>query len=244
MVTGTEELCTPEQMKDIYFSYKWENAEYLVENIARAFQGQPAVRSDTGDLRKFFTMEDVELFDWFVANPTLETMDMTSYSPAAHYATTGEEIWTATRGSVDIFVAGVGTGGTVSGAGRRLKDEARKKGRPLPVIVAVQPAESPVLTGGAAGPHKIQGIGAGFIPKNYDASVVDSVMDVTYEQAAGATRELGRLEGLLVGVSSGAAAWAALELARRPENKNKNIVVVLPDTGQRYLSTELFTTHV
>jgi cysteine synthase A len=160
-------------------------------------------------------------------------------NPAIHYSTTGAEIWSATRGRVDIFVAGVGTGGPVSGAGGRLKDESGGKVQ----VVAVQPAESPVLTGGAPGPHKIQGIGAGFIPKNYNSSVIDSVVDVTYEQAVDTCRALGRLEGLLVGVSSGAAAWAALTLARRPENRDKTVVVVLPDTGERYLSTGLFTSQ-
>lgn len=160
-------------------------------------------------------------------------------NPAAHYATTGPEIWSGTGGDVDIFVAGVGTGGTVSGTGRRLKEEARKTGRTVKVV-AVQPAESPVLTGGAAGPHRIQGIGAGFIPENYDASVVDEVMDVAYAAAAAMCREIGRLEGLLVGLSSGAAAHAALELAKRSENHGKIIVVLLPDTGERYLSTGLF----
>ncbi len=160
-------------------------------------------------------------------------------NPAVHYSTTGPEIWTATGGEVDILVAGVGTGGTVSGTGRRLKKEARKKGRSVKVV-AVQPAESPVLTGGAPGPHKIQGIGAGFIPKNYDAQVVDEVADVSYPAAAAMCREIGRLEGLLVGVSSGAAICTALELARKPENRGKTIVVILPDTGERYLSTGLF----
>ncbi len=160
-------------------------------------------------------------------------------NPAAHYAATGAEIWAGTEGEVDILVAGVGTGGTVSGTGRRLKEEARKKGRTVKVV-AVQPAESPVLTGGAPGPHKIQGIGAGFIPKNYDAETVDEVIDVAYDRAAAMCREIGRLEGLLVGVSSGAAAHAALELAKKPENRGKTIVVVLPDTGERYLSTGLF----
>ena len=160
-------------------------------------------------------------------------------NPAAHYTTTGAEIWNATGGNVDILVAGVGTGGTVSGTGKRLKEEASKEGRSVR-IVAVQPAESPVLTGGAPGSHKIQGIGAGFIPKNYDAAVVDEVMNVSSAEAAAMSREIGRLEGLLVGVSSGAAAHAALELAKKAENRGKTIVVVLPDTGERYLSTGLF----
>ncbi len=160
-------------------------------------------------------------------------------NPEVHYATTGAEIWTGTDGGVDILVAGVGTGGTVSGSGRRLKEEAGKKGGSVKVV-AVQPAESPVLTGGAPGPHKIQGIGAGFIPKNYDASVVDEVINVSYDRANAMCREIGRLEGLLVGPSSGAAVCAALELAQKPENSGKTVVVVLPDTGERYLSTGLF----
>jgi cysteine synthase A len=156
-------------------------------------------------------------------------------NPAAHYETTGPEIWRDTTGTVDIFVAGVGTGGTVSGTGRRLKEL-----RPEVRIVAVQPSESPVLTGGAPGPHKIQGIGAGFIPENYNAAVVDEVINVSYDEAVEACRELGRLEGVLTGVSSGAAAAAALQLARRPENAGKTVVALLPDTGERYLSTPLF----
>lgn len=172
-----------------------------------------------------------------VATPGAVTMGQfdNPANPAAHYATTGEEIWRASDGKVDVFVAGVGTGGTVSGTGRKLKE---KNGNVR--IVAVQPAESPVLTGGKPGPNKIQGIGAGFVPKNYDPGVVDEVMDVSYENAVKASRELGRTEGLLVGISSGAAAWAAVQLAAKPENEGKNIVVLLPDTGERYLSTQLY----
>jgi cysteine synthase A len=157
-------------------------------------------------------------------------------NPAAHYAATGAEIWADTRGEVDIFVAGVGTGGMVSGAGRRLKEES--KGRVK--VVAVQPAESPVLTGGAAGPHGIQGIGAGFVPGNYDARVVDAVVDVSYDEAAARCRELARTEGLLAGISSGAALHAAAELAKKAANRGKTIVAILPDTGERYLSTGLY----
>ncbi len=156
-------------------------------------------------------------------------------NPAVHYATTGEEIWRDTNCQVDIFIAGVGTGGTISGAGKKLKER-----NPAVRIIAVEPSASPVLSGGKPGPHKIQGIGAGFIPANYDASVVDAVVGVTYEDAVRISRELARSEGLLVGVSSGAAAYAALLTAMKPENKEKNIVVLLPDTGERYLSTELF----
>ena len=156
-------------------------------------------------------------------------------NPAVHRLTTGPEIWRDTDGAVDIFVAGVGTGGTISGVGQALK--ARKPGVR---IVAVEPAASPVLTGGQPGPHKIQGIGAGFIPENYDPAVVDEVMAVTDDEAAGAARLLVAEEGLLAGYSSGAALAAALHLARLPENAGRTIVALLPDTGDRYLSTPLF----
>ena len=156
-------------------------------------------------------------------------------NPKRHYDTTGVEIWEQTDGQVDIFVAGVGTGGTVSGIGKRLKEK-----NPNVRIVAVEPATSPVLNGGKSGPHKIQGIGAGFVPKTYDASVIDEVIDVDNDDAIRTGRELAQQEGLLVGISSGAAAFAATVLARRPENKGKRIVTLLPDTGERYLSTVLY----
>lgn len=156
-------------------------------------------------------------------------------NPAAHTATTGEEIWQDTDGDVDIFVAGVGTGGTVSGVAKTLKEH-----KPSVKIYAVEPDSSPVLSGGQSGPHKIQGIGAGFIPKNYDAEIVDKVIRVTNEDAFAASRLLAHKEGALVGISSGAAFHAALELAKEPENAGKTIVVLLPDTGERYLSTALF----
>lgn len=156
-------------------------------------------------------------------------------NPAVHKRTTAEEIWRDTDGKVDIFVSGVGTGGTVSGVG-----EALKKYNPNVKIIAVEPADSPVLSGGTPGPHKIQGIGAGFVPKTYDASVVDGIIQVSNDDAIRTSRELAREEGLLVGISSGAAAYAATLLARKPENKGKNIVVILPDTGERYLSTVLY----
>jgi cysteine synthase len=156
-------------------------------------------------------------------------------NPQRHYETTGVEIWNQTDGHVDIFVAGVGTGGTVSGIGRRLKENNKDV-----KIVAVEPASSPVLSGGQSGPHKIQGIGAGFVPKTYNSSFVDEIITVENDDAIRTGRELAQQEGLLVGISSGAAAFAASELAKRPENKNKVIVVLLPDTGERYLSTVLY----
>lgn len=156
-------------------------------------------------------------------------------NPAAHVLTTAEEIWQDTDGNVDIFVAGVGTGGTISGTGKGLKSH-----NPSVRIVAVEPDGSPVLSGGEAGPHKIQGIGAGFVPVNFDRDVTDFIVRVKNEEAMEASRLLAHKEGLLVGISSGAALHAALQLARLPENKGKTIVVLLPDTGERYLSTELF----
>ena len=156
-------------------------------------------------------------------------------NPAKHYATTGEELWEQTDGHIDIFVAGVGTGGTISGVGKRLKEL-----NPNIKIVAVEPKSSPVLNGGQAGPHKIQGIGAGFVPRTYYASVIDEVFDVENDDAIRTGRELAQHDGLLVGISSGAAAYAAAEVAKRPENKGKTVVVLLPDTGERYLSTVLY----
>ena len=156
-------------------------------------------------------------------------------NPAKHYATTGVEIWEQTDGQVDIFVAGVGTGGTISGVGRRLKEL-----KPNAKIIAVEPKSSAVLHGQPSGPHKIQGIGAGFIPKTYNPDVIDEVFDVANDDAIRTGRLLAQHEGLLVGISSGAAAFAAAEIARRPENAGKCIVVLLPDTGERYLSTQLF----
>lgn len=156
-------------------------------------------------------------------------------NPKKHYETTGVEIWEQTDGNVDIFVAGVGTGGTVSGIGKRLKEL-----NPNVKIVAVEPASSPVLNGGQSGPHKIQGIGAGFIPKTYNKDVIDEVFDVENDDAIRTSRELARKEGLLVGISAGAAVYAAAQIAARPENKGKRIVTLLPDTGERYLSTVLY----
>ncbi|MBR3501206.1 MAG: cysteine synthase A [Bacteroidales bacterium] len=159
-------------------------------------------------------------------------------NPAAHERTTGEEIWTDTDGAVDIFVAGVGTGGTVSGTGKALK-----KHKPEVQVVAVEPESSAVLSTGVAGKHKIQGIGAGFVPQTYDAAVVDRVLPISDDDAIAASRSLAAKEGLLVGISSGAAFAAALSLSRQPENEGKTIVALLPDTGERYLSTVLYDTE-
>ena len=156
-------------------------------------------------------------------------------NPAYHVATTAEEIWRDTDGKVDIFVAGVGTGGTVSGTGRGLKAH-----NPNVKVVAVEPSASPILSGGKPGPHKIQGIGANFIPDNFDADIVDQVITVQNDDAFLTSRKLAKHEGLLVGISSGAAVWAAQQLANLPENKGKVIVALLPDTGERYLSTDLY----
>ncbi len=156
-------------------------------------------------------------------------------NPAVHKATTGPEIWADTDGAVDFFVAGVGTGGTVTGTGEFLKSQ-----KPDVKVVAVEPADSPVLSEGRAGSHKIQGIGAGFVPDVLNTKVYDEVIPVTNDDAFATGRLIGRTEGVLVGISSGAAAWAAVQLAKRPENKGKTIVVLLPDTGDRYLSTPLF----
>ena len=157
-------------------------------------------------------------------------------NPAAHYKTTGPEIWRDTEGHVDIFVAGVGTGGTISGTGHYLKEQ-----NPNVRIVAVEPAASPLLSQGHVGPHGLQGIGANFVPGNYDASLVDEIVTVTDEDAYHTGRLLARTEGIMAGITSGAALWAADELARRPENKGKTIVALLPDDGSRYLSTPLWS---
>lgn len=156
-------------------------------------------------------------------------------NPEIHRKTTAEEIWRDTDGEVDIFVAGVGTGGTITGVG-----EVLKKRKPEVKIVAVEPFDSPVLSGGTKGQHKIQGIGAGFVPDNFNRNVVDEIFKVKNDEAFDTARKLSRTEGLLVGISSGAAAFAATQIAKRAENKGKNIVVLLPDTGERYLSTQLF----
>ena len=156
-------------------------------------------------------------------------------NPAIHRATTAEEIWRDTDGKVDFLVGGVGTGGTISGAGKRLKEL-----NPNFTVIAIEPAASPVMSGGAKGPHPIQGIGAGFIPKNMDMSVADEIITVTNDDAMATARRMGKEEGILVGISSGAAVWSALQVANRPENAGKRIVVIIPSFGERYLSTALF----
>ena len=157
-------------------------------------------------------------------------------NPAIHFKTTGPEIWNDTDGDVDFFVAGIGTGGTITGAGEFLKSK-----NPNVKVIAVEPSDSPVLSKGTAGPHKIQGIGAGFVPDTLNTSIYDEIIAVESEDAFTTGREIARSEGLLVGISAGAAVWAAIQIAKREENKGKNIVVLLPDTGERYLSTPMFS---
>lgn len=181
-------------------------------------------------------IEEAERLHSQIENSVLMGQFTNPDNPEAHELTTGEEIWEDTDGKVDIFVAGVGTGGTITGTARALR-----KHNPKVHIVGVEPAGSAVLSGGKPGKHDLQGIGAGFVPQVYDASVVDEIVPVTDEDAYRIGRQLVRLEGVLTGITSGAALWAALQLAKRPENKGKCIVALLPDTGERYLSTKLFS---
>lgn len=202
-------------------------------NLVKAYGAQVKLTSGKDGMPGAIKAAE-ELRDTIPGSVILQQFENPS-NPQKHYETTGLEIWDQTDGQVDIFIAGVGTGGTVSGIGKRLKEK-----NPNVKIVAVEPSSSPVLNGGKSGPHKIQGIGAGFIPKTYDADVIDEVFDVDNDDAIRAGRELAQQEGLLVGISSGAAAFAAAEIAKRPDNAGKKIVALLPDTGERYLSTVLY----
>ena len=203
-----------------FYYYETEDGELLYGTMIRDIIDQPGFKKELNE-----EIEGSIILQQF-ENPA---------NPAIHAKTTAEEIWRDTEGKIDIFVAGVGTGGTISGVGTGLK-----KHNPAIKIVAVEPKDSPVLSGGKAGSHKIQGIGAGFVPKTFDASVVDQIIPVSNDDAIRTSRELTATEGLLVGISSGAAAFAATRLAQLPENKGKTIVVLLPDTGERYLSTVLY----
>lgn len=202
-------------------------------NLVKAYGAKVVLTSGTAGMKGAIA-EAERLRDTIPGSVILEQFENPA-NPQRHYETTGKEIWNDTDGKVDIFVAGVGTGGTVSGIGKRLKEL-----NPNVQIIAVEPESSPVLEGGKPGPHKIQGIGAGFVPKTYNAGVIDEVFPVSNDDAIRAGRQIAQQDGVLVGISSGAAAFAATEIAKRPGNEDKNIVVLLPDTGERYLSTVLY----
>ena len=203
-------------------------------NIVKAYGAEVVLTDGTKGMKG--AIEKADELAKEIPNSFIPGQFVNPANAQAHYTTTGPEIWRDTDGTVDIFVAGVGTGGTVTGVGRYLKEQ-----NPEIRIVAVEPADSPVLSGGKPGPHKIQGIGAGFVPEVLDTGVYDEIIPVKSEDAFAAGRQVGRREGVLVGISSGAALWAAVELAKRPENRGKTIVTLLPDTGDRYLSTPLFS---
>ena len=202
-------------------------------NLVKAYGAQVKLTSGKDGMPGAIKAAE-ELRDSIPGSVILEQFENPA-NPQKHYETTGREIWEDTDGKIDIFVAGVGTGGTVSGVAKYLKEK-----NPYVKIVAVEPKASPVLKGGASGPHKIQGIGAGLVPQTYDPTVIDELFDVENDQAILAGRQIAQKDGVLVGISSGAAAFAATEIAKRPENKGKTIVALLPDTGERYLSTVLY----